>query len=92
MHPGLIPSAEDAARQYSAAGGHLTDFSVFGEDPLTAALCSNEKQNFCKDIQFDPLFHKLVNGDEKEFCDALHPDNPKFALADVNSIAVLLLS
>ena len=84
MRPGLIPSAEDAARQYSAAGGHLTDFSVFGEDPLNnnSSLVQQRETEFLQRYpQFDQLFHKLVNGDEKEFCDALHPDNPKF---DVN--------
>ena len=34
IDPQIIPSVEDAIRQYNAAGGHITNFSVFGEDPL----------------------------------------------------------
>lgn len=34
VDPRLIPSPEDAVRQYEEAGGHITHFSGFGRDPL----------------------------------------------------------
>lgn len=74
MRSSQIPSAQDAVRQYTIAGGHLTDFSAFGEDPLNDdnSLVQQRETEFLQRYpQFDPLFHKLVNGDEKEFCDAL---------------------
>lgn len=73
IDPRLIPS-DDAVRQYSAAGGHLTDFSVFGEDPLsnnTSLIQQRDTEFHRRYPQFDTFFHKLVNGDDKEFCDGL---------------------
>ena len=74
IDPHLIPSSDDAVRQYSAAGGRLTDFSVFGEDPLSNNTCliqQREAEFHYRYPQFDPFFHKLVNGDDNEFCDGL---------------------
>ena len=74
IDPQLIPSAEDAVRQYSATGGHLTEFSVFGEDPFrnNVSLVQQREAEFHHRFpQFDVFFHKLVNGDDKEFCDGL---------------------
>ena len=71
----LIPTPEDAVRQYEEAGGRLTLFSEFGADPLAnnAALIHQREVIFHQTYStFDPLFHKLVNGDDTEFCSALH--------------------
>ena len=45
------PSADDAVRKYSAAGSHLTNFSVFGEDPLS------NLSNTCLIQQREAEFH-----------------------------------
>ena len=34
IDPHLIPLPEEVVRQYEQAGGHITHFSGFGEDPL----------------------------------------------------------
>ena len=63
----LIPTPEDAVRQYEEAGGRLTLFSEFGADPLAnnAALIHQREVIFHQTYStFDPLFHKLVNGDD----------------------------
>lgn len=56
----LIPSPEDAVRQYEAAGGCLTHFSAFGTDPLAndAALIHQCEVTFHQRYpSFDPRFH-----------------------------------
>lgn len=71
----LIPTPEDAVRQYEEAGGRLTHFSEFGADPLAndAGLLHEREVIFQQRYpSFDPLFHKLVNGNDTVFCCALH--------------------
>ena len=63
----LVPSPEDAVRQYEEAGGHLTHFSGFGEDPLandTVLIHQRDAEFHQRFPNFDPFFHKLVNGDD----------------------------
>ena len=75
LDPHLIPTPEEAMRQYEAAGGCITHFSSFGVDPIANDdLLIQERSN-----QFqrryptvEPLFHQLVNGDDRPFCDAIH--------------------
>lgn len=70
----LVPSPEDAVRQYEEAGGHLTHFSGFGEDPLaddTVLTHQRDTEFHQRYANFDPFFHKLVNGDDTVFHDGL---------------------
>ena len=57
-------------RQYEEAGGHITHFSKFGEDPLVSdtILYHQREAEFHQTYpDFDPFFHKLVNGDDSFF-------------------------
>ena len=74
INPQLIPSPEDAMRQFEEAGGHITHFSGFGEDPLA----SNSIQLQQRKIRFhqryptfDVFFHTVVNGDDNLFREGL---------------------
>ena len=70
----LVPIAEEATAAYEAAGGHLTHYSGFGKDPLenNATLRLRRETEFHLIYpKFDPLFHKLVNGDDTLFCSAI---------------------
>ena len=53
ISPQLIPSPEEAVRQYEEAGGHITHFRGFGEDPLAnhATLVISEKRSSIKGTQ-----------------------------------------
>ena len=70
VDPQFIPLAEEAARQYEEAGGQLTHFSTFGEDPLAhdANLVYQRQDEFHRRYPvFDPFFSNLVNGDDSLF-------------------------
>ncbi len=72
--PGLVPSTEEAVRNYTTAGGRLTDLSLFGEDPLandSECILQREVVFFRRYPSFDPIFHKIVNGDDTLFRDGL---------------------
>ncbi len=74
VDPRLIPSPEEAVRQYEEAGGHITHFSGFGEDPLASNISlvhQREAEFYQRYPNFDPFFHKLVNGDDSAFRDGL---------------------
>ena len=66
----LLPSSEDAVRQYERTGGHLTHFSEFGRDPLavTTHLVNQRDIEFnARYPNFDTIFHKVVNSDATLF-------------------------
>ena len=44
IDPYLIPLPEEAVRQYEQAGGHITHFSGFGEDPLVNVILSHQHE------------------------------------------------
>lgn len=72
--PQYVPLPEDAARHYREAGGHLTQFSNFGEDPLAgdAILVNLREQEFYRRFPtFDPFFSNTVNGDNSFFREGL---------------------
>ena len=70
----FVPLPEDAARQYKEAGGHLTHFSKFGDDPLesNAILVNLREEEFHHRYPvFNPFFFNLVNGDDSLFHEGL---------------------
>lgn len=70
IDPQLIPSPEEAVRQYQQAGGHITRFSEFGKDPLvmhTTLSHQHEAEFHQRYPNFKLFFHKLVNGDDSVF-------------------------
>ena len=70
----LIPLPEEAVRQYQQAGGHITHFSGFGEDPfINNAILSHQREaKFHQRYpNFESLFHELVNGDDSVFREGL---------------------
>ena len=72
--PQYVPLPEDAARQYREAGGHLTQFSVFGEDPLASdAIRVNQREEefYHRYPTFDPIFSNTVNGYHSLFHEGL---------------------
>ena len=74
IDPYLIPLPEEAVRQYQQAGGHITHFSGFGEDPLinNAILSHQREAKFHQRYpNFESLFHELVNGDDSVFREGL---------------------
>lgn len=70
----LLPLPEDAAKLYEEAGGALTHFSSFGEDPFRDNNVLQEERLMAfhaRHPSFQPIFHKLVNNDDSLFIDAL---------------------
>jgi len=66
IDPSIIPEANDAVRQFQSAGGHLTIFNSFGEDPLQCnpALVTQRDMEFLRyHADFSEIFSTLVNGD-----------------------------
>jgi len=69
-----LPSAEEAVKLYEDAGGHLTHFSLFGEDPFVENISLQRERLRVfqqKYPAFNPIFHKLENGDDNLFCEAI---------------------
>lgn len=74
IDPRLVPSSETAMQCYREAGGHITDFSGFGEDPLANNALHIEERKTILHLRyphFDPFFHKIVNGVETPFRNGL---------------------
>ena len=70
----LVPTADEAFRSYTEAGGTITEFSGFGQDPLAhdAHLSQQREAHFHDRYQdFGPFFQELVNGDDKRVCEGL---------------------
>ena len=70
----VLPNSAQAIQMFEANGGHLTEDSSFGIDPL-----ANDMEKFqiretvfgTKYPSFDPVFHNLVNGNDALFQNAL---------------------
>ena len=65
VDPHLVPLTDEAVRQYTNAGGHLTRFRPFGEDPLRnhPSLAYQRVREFHQRYpSFDVFFSSLVNG------------------------------
>jgi len=70
IDPQLIPSPEEAVRQYQQAGGHITHFSEFGKDLLathTTLSHQREAEFHQRYPNFELFSHKLVNDDDSVF-------------------------
>jgi len=66
INPSIIPEANDAVQQFQSAGGQLTIFNSFGEDPLLSnpALVTQREMEFLRyHANFSEIFYTLVNGD-----------------------------
>ena len=62
----MIPEADVAVQQFQSAGGRLTIFNCFGEDPLQgypALVAQREADFFSCHADFSRFFHTVVNGD-----------------------------
>ena len=74
IDPQELPSPEEALRLYEEAGGNLTHFSRFGEDPLrndNTHLQQRSSEFHQRYPAFEPIFYKLVNSDDSLFREAL---------------------
>ena len=69
----LLPTPEEAAREYENAGGRLTIFNEFGIDPLHDHnhLIQQREYEFFSQFCFDNIFHNLVNGKSEPFVEGL---------------------
>ena len=69
-----IPSVESAVARFKGAGGSLTLFPTFGEDPLSenGELKQIRHEEFTRLYpDFSIIFHALVNGNKDIFTDGL---------------------
>ena len=70
IHHSLLWNPAEAAEMYWPGGGRITDPASFGVDPL---LDDNSKLLICSQAfrdcfpSFEPIFHNLVNGDDRVF-------------------------
>lgn len=64
----------DVALLYRQNGGHLTDPTFFGQDPLAGdqqKYSIREEAFATKFPSFDPMFHQTVNGNDHLFREGL---------------------
>lgn len=74
IDPLLVPDSQLALKQFQSHGGHITEFSSFGHDPLEGNLelfRQRESKFLERYSDFGPFFHKIVNGDYSFFHDGL---------------------
>ena len=72
--PSVVPSKNEAVTAFQAAGGHLTLFSTYGEDPLAADPQKYLMRTQAFESRYPDLsriFSDLVNGEESLFRSAL---------------------
>ena len=72
----MLLTPADAAGLHQRNGGHLTDPSDIGQDPLANdpqkyAIRDEEFASRCISISFDPLFQQVANGYDQIFREAL---------------------
>ena len=65
-----IPSVDDAVMMYEASGGHLSQDSLFGHDPLSQHPL--EQRYRIRDFHIcynsnEALYHNVVSGNREEF-------------------------
>ncbi len=71
----VIPTVHEAVQSFEQDGGHLTQFSLFGEDPLADCVSLLEQrtsQFYSRFSSFDTFFHQLVNGRDSLFKNGLN--------------------
>ncbi len=74
IDPHLIPTAHQAIRSFQGDGGHITRFSLFGEDPLASndALVHQRNIEFNQRYHsFGPFFYQILNGNDSLFREGL---------------------
>ena len=72
LRPAQVPTAEEAVSLYEQSGGTLTLFGDFGIDPVEDHQQEQRLQMFQQRFpSYEPLFHRLVNGDNSLFTDAV---------------------
>ena len=74
MNPTLVPTSEQAVQLYQDAGGQLTLFNSFGEDPLALNFTMRQQRDwafFKRYPTFDNVFFRLANGDDTLFREGL---------------------
>ena len=70
--PSLLPSTDQAIRLYERSGGRLSDPTPFGSDPLHGERREMRDQAFSRRYpSIDSIFHRLVNGDNLPYKQAL---------------------
>lgn len=70
VDPHLVHDASSAVQLFESYGGHLTQFSPFGEDPLannTNFIHRRETTFMSRYPTFDQFFHSVVNSDHSLF-------------------------
>lgn len=70
----LVPDPQVALQQFWSHGGHITEFSSFGYDPLegNSEFFAQRESRFLEQYSdFGPFFHRIVNGDYSFFRDGL---------------------
>ena len=69
----LLPTPEQAVREYENAGGRLTAYSQFGIDPLLRyPLLQHQREvEVSSHLNFDTIFHCLVNNNQHPFMHGL---------------------
>ena len=61
-------------QQFEALGGHITNFTSFGEDPLRSHpnLVAEREAKFHEQYpDFTEFFHTIVNGDSSLLCQGI---------------------
>ena len=90
----FIPSLETAVQQYHSWVAVLHCCSPFGSDPLDSDenLVTLQNRHMQANIpNFDTVFHKLVNGNDKHFRDGLKvKKEERFCLSAKYLILVLI--
>jgi len=71
---GLVPGVQEAVQLFQLDGGHITQPTVYGEDPLNNNSMANQQRELefnNRYPSFGPFFYKLVNGNPFLFIDGL---------------------
>lgn len=74
IDPRLLPERDDAVQHFESFGGHLTQFSPFGHDPLedrADLVDQRETEFYGRYPDFGPFFYTVVNSDYLLFCQGL---------------------
>lgn len=73
IHPSLVPSTEEAVRQYELTGGRISSPSFFGADPLELnnELKVIRSESFTSKFSYESLFYEVSNGCGDSFRKAL---------------------
>lgn len=67
-------SPQDAMQMYKANGGHLTEESNFGQDPLAGnqeKFALRHAAFISRYPSFQPIFHEIINGNDALFQEGL---------------------